>query len=339
MADILNKALDGRVTPEQSIAYMNEVGDAELVEEIVERVGFVAGMHDSGIIVAFDVVDWLKSKCGVNDALLMGAIALMLSSGTLSAHTVQRGDTLWGLSGGKVDKILALNPSLKSDTVLRPGMKVVLPSGVKSPKSPQKAVPSSGTASDKMYVVGKGDTFGGIAKGLGVSLEELKNANPQVKDINRVGVGDKLHLPVQSLDPTVDNVAQVLYSEVSTQCSEDELKLVCQVIANRIGNRAFGRKSDAHGVVMAPHAFSAVKNHNTPWKDYCKSLNKYSERCYDYASRLMGGEKSFVSGVDGIVYYHDLSIGTPPGWTTAAWKPELVKTTDHFKFYRIIPNK
>lgn len=333
MADILDKALDGRVTTEQAIKYMNEVGDADVVQDIVERVGFVAGMRDSGIIVAFDVVDWLKSKCRGNDALLMGALALMLSSGALSAHTVIKGDTLWGLSGGKVDKILVLNPSLKKDTVLKPGMKVVLPSKASFPKSPKSPSPSG-----DIYTVMNGDTFGAIAKSLGVSTDALKEANPQVKDINKVSVGDKLNIPTHALDPKVDKVAQVLYSEVSTQCSEEELKLVCQVIANRISNRAFGGKVDAHGVMMAPYAFSAVKNHNNPWNDYRKSLNKYSERCYDYATRLMKGERSFASDVDGIVYYHDKSINVPSGWTTPSWKPELVKTTTHFKFYRIVPN-
>ena len=40
-----------------------------------------------------------------------------------------------------------------------------------------------------------------------------------------------------------------------------------------------------------------------------------------------------------IVYYHDKSISCPKSWTNKYWKPVLVKETDHFKFYKIEPNK
>ncbi len=45
------------------------------------------------------------------------------------------------------------------------------------------------------YVVAKGDTFSKIAKKFGVTVEELKAANPQVKNIDKIQIGDQLTIP------------------------------------------------------------------------------------------------------------------------------------------------
>ena len=45
------------------------------------------------------------------------------------------------------------------------------------------------------YVVQPGDTLGGIAAGNHVSLDALAAANPQIVDINRINVGDVVHVP------------------------------------------------------------------------------------------------------------------------------------------------
>ena len=45
------------------------------------------------------------------------------------------------------------------------------------------------------YQIAKGDSFNAIAKKLGVSPEELKAANPNLKDINKIATGAKLNIP------------------------------------------------------------------------------------------------------------------------------------------------
>jgi hypothetical protein len=50
-------------------------------------------------------------------------------------------------------------------------------------------------AAKGQYQIAKGDTFGAIAKKMGVSPEELKRLNPQIKDINKIAAGAKLNLP------------------------------------------------------------------------------------------------------------------------------------------------
>ena len=54
------------------------------------------------------------------------------------------------------------------------------------------------------YTVKPGDTLGKIAKNNGVSLAQLLESNPQIKDPNRVKVGDVITLPNGSLDLSTD---------------------------------------------------------------------------------------------------------------------------------------
>jgi hypothetical protein len=48
----------------------------------------------------------------------------------------------------------------------------------------------------QIYVVVKGDTMSRIAKKTGVSVEELMAANPQIKNPNKIAIGDELTIPV-----------------------------------------------------------------------------------------------------------------------------------------------
>jgi LysM repeat protein len=52
--------------------------------------------------------------------------------------------------------------------------------------------------------VAKGDTFSKIAKKFGVSVDELKAANPQVKNIDKIKIGDQLTIP----EPAASDSAQ-----------------------------------------------------------------------------------------------------------------------------------
>ena len=49
-----------------------------------------------------------------------------------------------------------------------------------------------------VYYVKKGDTLSGIAKANGLSLAKLVSYNPQIRDINKIKVGDKIYLTSQT---------------------------------------------------------------------------------------------------------------------------------------------
>ena len=61
MKDILQLALDGKLSEEQAIEYMNNVCDDEnLVREIVEKVAS-ASIINPRLKTASGIIDWMKS--------------------------------------------------------------------------------------------------------------------------------------------------------------------------------------------------------------------------------------------------------------------------------------
>jgi LysM repeat protein len=64
--------------------------------------------------------------------------------------------------------------------------------------SPSPTVQAAPTA--QVYVVKSGDTFTRIAKKNNVTVEQLKAANPGIKDINKIAPGDEIVIPVPPPD-------------------------------------------------------------------------------------------------------------------------------------------
>ena len=53
----------------------------------------------------------------------------------------------------------------------------------------------AGTSRNKGYTIKKGDTLSAIAKREGIRLAELKAANKDIKDLNKIRVGQKIKVP------------------------------------------------------------------------------------------------------------------------------------------------
>lgn len=146
-------------------------------------------------------------------------------------------------------------------------------------------------------------------------------------------------------------LAKVIYSETSSICTPQEVKLICKLIMNRIGRSEFatnvnGKKfipMNAYDVVQMKGAFSCVNSStNKNWTSFKPKLNRYTIRDCVYAHYMLKNDQATIKLPDGfgdIVYYHDKSIGTPAAWTNKYFKPELVIETPHFKFYRVVQNK
>ena len=58
------------------------------------------------------------------------------------------------------------------------------------------------------YMISKGDTLWMIAKKFGVSLEALIKANPQIKDPNKIRVGETVRIPLEEIDGRIVYTAQ-----------------------------------------------------------------------------------------------------------------------------------
>jgi LysM repeat protein len=364
---IMELALDGRLSEQQAINYINSVCDDEqLVNEILQKIAVASVISTSNMKVAFDVIEWLKQKCTGNKKLMAGVVALMLSNGMLGAHTIQKGDSLWKLGGGTskgVDNILALNSDLTKDTVLRPGMKIILPSETqKKPSAPAKQ--DTSLLGKTYYEVKKGDTFSGIAKKLGITTEMLKGFNPQIKDINKLSIGDKVFLDMQVIrnlrnqkpvakpqtktDAKTDFVARVIYAESGN--SVEEMEMIAHLIINRMKSGMF--PSSAYDVVRQRRQFSCVggADGNVKYKNYSRNLNKATQKCYELAEKVVKGDASGLSGSDDYVFYCtknlarngvginpsskglDATYGHPSGWGSySVFKP--VETSANHVFY------
>ena len=364
---IIQLALDGRLDENQAVQYIDSVcDDKELVEEILQKVATAGVIGTSNMKVAFNVVEWLKAKCSGNKKLMAGVIALLISNGVLGAYEIHKGDTLWKLGGGTpkgVENLLALNTDLTKDSVLRPGMKIVLPSETqKKPSAPAKQ--DASLLGKTYYEVKQGDTFSGIAKKLGITVDMLKGFNPQIKDIGKLSIGDKIYLDMNAIrafrtgkpvatpktptDAKTDFVARVIYAESGN--SVEEMEMIAHLIVNRMKSGMF--PSTAYDVVRQRRQFSCVggADGNVKYKNYSRNLNKATQKCYELAEKVVAGDASGLSGSDDYVFYCtknlarngvginpsskglDGTYGHPSGWGSySVFKP--VETSANHVFY------
>lgn len=113
------------------------------------------------------------------------------------AHTVSRGETLWGISRKyKVDyKTLAkLNGLAAENPVIQVGQALRLPAAPKkTAKAPAKKAPKKLTGYG-LHQVHKGDTFFQVARRNGVSVSALREANKGV-DPAKLKLGQSLKIP------------------------------------------------------------------------------------------------------------------------------------------------
>lgn len=63
--------------------------------------------------------------------------------------------------------------------------------------------PTTAPPTAQIYIVKAGDTLSGIAKQFGVTLAQLQAANPEIKDPNKIAIGDQITIPAPSPSPTV----------------------------------------------------------------------------------------------------------------------------------------
>lgn len=115
-----------------------------------------------------------------------------------SKYTVKKGDTLSTISRKTGVPVHVLRQANATSEPLKVGNTLRLPgkntyiadSGTKSSKNNQKA-----TKQNYRYTVKSGDTFRKIAANHGLTIAELKVANPKIKDITKLIRGQKIYIP------------------------------------------------------------------------------------------------------------------------------------------------
>ncbi len=103
------------------------------------------------------------------------------------------------LLGGAADKlgISSFTSSPEAQEMMNMGRSAgrVVQSADAYVKDAQNAALDAQTKAQSAYKIAKGDSFNAIAKKLGVTPEQLKAANPQIKDINKIAAGADLNIP------------------------------------------------------------------------------------------------------------------------------------------------
>lgn len=110
-----------------------------------------------------------------------------------STYRIARGDTLSGISkktGVPIHVLRQVNPisePLRIGTLLKvPATNTYLARSTVNGNRPQNT---------QTYTVRRGDTFGEIAERFDIGVNELKRANPQIRDIRKIALGQKITVP------------------------------------------------------------------------------------------------------------------------------------------------
>lgn len=101
-------------------------------------------------------------------------------------YIIQPGDTLFTLArryGTTVDAIVAANPEILDPNVIFVGQIITIPTMAPAPPG------------RRQYVVQPGDTMFLIARRLGVSLDAIVAANPQIADPSVIFPGQVINIP------------------------------------------------------------------------------------------------------------------------------------------------
>lgn len=115
-----------------------------------------------------------------------------------STYTIKRGDTLSGISKKTGVPVHVLRQANAVSEPLRIGQHLRLPGHNTYMADKNAGKPSGfGTRPEKdfNYTVKSGDTFGKIANNHGLALAELQKANPQIKDVTKLALGQQIHIP------------------------------------------------------------------------------------------------------------------------------------------------
>lgn len=134
-----------------------------------------------------------------------------------STYKIARGDTLSGISKKTgvpihvLRQVNTISEPLRIGTMLKvPATNTYLARNMSNGIRPEN---------NRIYTVQRGDTFGEIAERFGMGVNELKRANPNVRDIRKIALGQKINIPGAKNQHTITAKAPVKTVQVAKKQS------------------------------------------------------------------------------------------------------------------------
>ena len=162
-----------------------------------------------GIAKAYNVTEseLLEANPSINNGLQIGdqliipAKVVSQSSDPYIYHTVEQGQTLYGIAktyNTTIEKLIEANPgisgaNLKANDVIR----VV-------PNTTQDIIVNKDIFQFTPYVVANGDTYQSVAQANGITVEQLRAANPDMKKLKK---GKTIYIPRKAIDKQLVNTS------------------------------------------------------------------------------------------------------------------------------------
>ena len=137
----------------------------------------------------------------------------------MNVYVVQQGDTLWKIAqrfGVSLDSLIAANPQLSNPNMLAVGQQINVPAGGVAVGPGPSPVATSGPPGTQQYIVKPGDTLWKIAQRMGLSVQALAAANPQLTNANQIYPGQVIWIPGSHAAPS----GSVAWKEVLTAPKE-----------------------------------------------------------------------------------------------------------------------
>ncbi|WP_052675735.1 LysM peptidoglycan-binding domain-containing protein [Paenibacillus sp. IHBB 10380] len=122
----------------------------------------------------------------------------------MKIHMVKKGETLYELSkkyGVSLEELIEANPQLSNPNELSVGDKVKIPSQATPVPAPEQII--------HKHAVKQGDSLWKLSKAWGISLKEMIDANPQLKNPNALLLGEIVNIPKSGMTEQPQNNNQM----------------------------------------------------------------------------------------------------------------------------------
>ena len=199
--------------PEQSAAVIkvNPSSFESSINHVVK-----SGESVYGIAKAYNVTE--KDLLEVNPAIAKGVKAgdiLVIpnklvnnNQGEYIYHTLVAGESLFSIAkkyNTTIEQLVKSNPGISSNNLKENDVIRIIPN------TTQSVVVSKDFDQFLTYVVNKNDTYESVAKAYGVSVDQLKSANPDQKKLKK---GKTIYIPQKAVDHSVVNTSQLTQQQL-----------------------------------------------------------------------------------------------------------------------------